>query len=228
MIKYRALGLLFFAILFVFTTFASAVPKLVLTPEQSSISYSISKYGSIVIQGNLKSESKSSLSGEIIGWPGEKRGLSGEIVLTKPSFDSDNVRRDEAVDEILHTGIRITPLRLESRKLHFLLSLNNVEHAELTTLNMSKDGEILRIQGDFSVDRKRYGLVFSEGYAATLDFAVASEFAVTFDLRFSANTDAEKIVQNSAFLSTSSAKPEIEPSGISYILAELKAWLGIP
>ena len=76
--------------------------------SQSKLHYEITKFKSITVEGELATESKNTLTGNITVNDVEKASdLKGTITLTNPYFKSGSYQRDAKLNELIHGPVKV-------------------------------------------------------------------------------------------------------------------------
>jgi hypothetical protein len=179
--------------LMVFTGNLLAV-ELQLIPDQSSLGYTAVKYGTMHVDGFLTESGKAGLSGRVLLEKSEVGfHVSGEINLERAAFDSQHARRDDEVSALFKTPMRLTLSSLDHSPcsparghcaLNVDLELNGRTERFEQNVSFFRQQDILKAEGEFTIARQAFDLVFREGFAATLDVAVSSEIGIHFSLGF--------------------------------------------
>lgn len=168
--------------------------ELQLIPEQSTLRYAAMKYGTMQVNGFLTETGKEGLSGRVLlEQAGTDYHVFGEINLERVTFDSQHARRDDEVSALFKTPLRLTlsshehlpcSPELGQCALNVGLELNQrIERFEQNVF-FFRDQRQLKAEGELTIAREAFDLVFKEGFASTLDVAVSSEIAVYFSLAF--------------------------------------------
>ena len=177
------------------TATQSLASELSLISDSSEIRYQVAKYGTMLVQGVLTDPTNNGLSGKIlISQRSDGLALSGDIVLMQAIFDSQHARRDDEVNKLFLTPIRVAvsnsrPCLVRSGEclVDGVLDLNNRTQKHEISVRFDKEQSRLLIEGTFIIQREPFNLVFTEGFAGTLDMAVAQDVTIDFRLPFAVN-----------------------------------------
>jgi hypothetical protein len=209
----------------------SSADKLILLAEESVLRYQISKYGTVLVEGVLTDPVGSGLTGVAqIERNDALINMSGEVVLEHANFDSQHVRRDDEVKKLFLTPIHMrvaTPLpcHLESGvcRVNADLTLNNQRQRYAIDLRFRKDRAHLLVDVEFAFQRDQFDLVFTEGFAGTLDMAIAQDVIIRAGLRFAIKgLSALDDVPNAQAVGEDEKLRQREPSW----LERFESWMG--
>lgn len=176
----------------VFTTSHAWCAELTLMHDSSTIRYQVTKYGTMMVEGVLKEPSSAGLSGQMqVEQADALVNVSGDLVLLRPVFDSQHVRRDDEVNKLFLTPVKLAvttrqPCNIKSGECEFtaVIALNDRTERFNLVVYFYKKKERLQVDGAFVIKREQFNLVFTEGFAGTLDMAVAQNVKILFRLSF--------------------------------------------
>ncbi len=163
-----------------------------LVGSQSELRYEVIKFKSTIVEGELASESKNTLTGNLTVKNIENAtDLTGTIVLSDPFFKSGSYQRDIKLKEIIHGPIKIEIEQVtkyvqarNEMELTIKLFINGVSGTETTTATLTEIDGLLDAKGTLDINREKYGLIFKDGFIGQLDLAIAESFLLTYDLKF--------------------------------------------
>ena len=158
----------------------------------SSLNYEIIKFKTITVEGDLADESKKTLTGNLVTNDLDNiSDLKGSITLSNPYFKSGSYQRDIKLKEVIQGPIKIeikqvmtyTPFESDI-ELSIKLSINGISGVETTNAQLLKEKGFITAKGELQLNRKKYALVFKEGFFGQLDLAIEDTFLLTYDLKF--------------------------------------------
>jgi len=205
MLTYKPTGLYGLAITLLFYSAQVFSAEFQLSSKQSHIKYGVIKFGSIHIEGELSPDKSSELSGHLQVSDFQKASdLEGSIVLSTPFFRTDSYKRDEALANIIDGDIRLTINRVtnydpETGLIHIDLQLllNSVSGEENSLAKLDLSGNTINVNGTLQIDRRKYNLIFKEGFSGQFDLAIANNVRLTYELFFETSTETLALLQQS-------------------------------
>lgn len=166
-----------------------------LNNNASMIKYRATKYGSMLVEGDMTQKAQASLTGQLsVNDLLQAKDLRGRVVLLHPEFKSDSYRRDLEVNQLLSKdqaqGIQIEILNVDGYQpgpgiltVKLRLSVNGVNKPQLVSAVLARDEEGIWVTGELDIDREFYGLVFT-GFAGTFDMAIQKIIKIDYELLF--------------------------------------------
>lgn len=191
----RLLKTICWSLLFVIvlTAGSASASELTLLADQSAIRYEATKYGTMSVEGVLQNPVGAGLSGQLLIKRADETAIvSGDVILTQPVFNSQHIRRDDEVNALFMTPIELAVIttqpcivKLGVCSFEGTLHLNNKTRTYQFDVSFYKEYRALLAVGALAIERGHFDLEFNEGFAATLDVAIAQQVEIHFRLAFS-------------------------------------------